>query len=73
MHACGHDAHTAMLLGAAKVLAKNVDKIYGNVKLIFQPGEERTGGAKRMIEEGALENPHIDAIIGQHIGNIPIS
>jgi amidohydrolase len=70
MHACGHDAHTAMLLGAAKILVKNVDKIYGNVKLIFQPGEERTGGARLMIEEGVLENPHIDTIIGQHIGNI---
>jgi len=70
MHACGHDAHTAMLLGAAKVLVKNVDKIYGNVKLIFQPGEEATGGARLMIEEGALENPHIDTIIGQHIGNL---
>ena len=70
MHACGHDAHTAMLLGAAKILVKNVDKIYGNVKLIFQPGEERTGGAKLMIEEGVLENPHINAIIGQHIGNL---
>lgn len=70
MHACGHDAHTAMLLGAAKVLVKNVDKIYGNVKLIFQPGEEGTGGAKLMIEEGAFENPHIDTIIGQHIGNL---
>lgn len=70
MHACGHDGHTAMLLGAAKYLINNKDKFHGNVKLLFQPGEEGPGGAKPMIEEGALENPKVDAIFGIHEGNI---
>lgn len=71
MHACGHDSHTAMLLGAAKILKDNEDKIKGNVKLIFQPAEEGPGGAKPMIEEGVLENPKVDAILGLHIGGFP--
>lgn len=70
MHACGHDGHTAMLLGAAKVLHDNRTKLNGNVKLLFQPGEEYPGGALPMIEEGALENPKVHAIIGLHNGNI---
>ncbi len=70
MHACGHDGHAAILLGAAKVLNENKDKFKGNVKLLFQPGEEYPGGAKPMIEEGALENPKVDAVMGLHLGNL---
>ncbi len=70
MHACGHDGHTAMLLGAAKILSENRDKFKGNVKLLFQPGEEYPGGALPMIEEGAMENPKVDAVIGLHEGLI---
>jgi len=67
MHGCGHDAHTAILLGAAKVLSGMKKELKGNVVLIFQPAEETTGGAKPMIEAGVLENPHVDAIFGLHV------
>ncbi len=68
MHACGHDVHTASLLGAAKILNELKDNFEGRVKLIFQPGEERLpGGASLMIKEGALENPSASKIIGQHV------
>lgn len=69
MHACGHDMHTAMLLGAAYVLLDMKDEIAGSVKLIFQPSEEDAAGsgARAMIEDGCLENPHVDAIFGQHV------
>lgn len=70
MHACGHDGHTAILLGAAKVLSENKDQVKGNVKLIFQPAEEGPGGAKPMIEEGVLENPKVEAVLGLHIGSL---
>jgi amidohydrolase len=67
MHACGHDAHTAILLGAARVLAERRDQFRGAVKLMFQPAEENGGaGAKRMIEEGLLDNPRVDAAFGLH-------
>lgn len=70
MHACGHDTHTAMLLGAAKILSENRDQIEGTVKLIFQPDEEGCSGAKLMVEDGVMENPHVDGVLGQHIGAI---
>ncbi len=69
MHACGHDAHTAMLLGAVKLLAAHPERIAGSVKCIFQPGEEGSHGARYMLEEGVLENPYVDAILGLHVTN----
>ena len=67
MHACGHDAHTAMLLGTARVLAGTRKELAGSVVLLFQPAEEGPGGALPMIEAGALENPHVDAIAMLHV------
>lgn len=67
MHACGHDMHATMLLGAAAVLLKNKDKIEGNVKLMFQPAEETTGGAKPMVKAGVLTNPTVDAAFDVHV------
>lgn len=67
MHACGHDGHMAIVLGTAKLLKRCKSELKGNVKLIFQPAEELSLGAKRMIDDGALENPKVDAILGFHI------
>ena len=74
MHACGHDTHTAILMGVAEVLAKNKDQVAGTIKFIFQPAEEgpppgEKGGALLMVEEGVLKNPDVDAIFGLHINS----
>ena len=66
MHACGHDMHTAVLLGAANVLSGMRDQIQGNVKFIFQPAEEKALGAANMMKEGALENPRVDFMFCLH-------
>jgi amidohydrolase len=72
MHACGHDTHMAILLGAATVFARMKEQLPGTIKLIFQPAEEgppagETGGAEQMVKEGVLDSPKVDAIFGLHV------
>ena len=67
MHACGHDCHTAMLLGAARILKQHESEVRGTVKLVFQPAEEGGAGGLRMREEGVLESPRVDRIFGLHV------
>lgn len=67
MHACGHDGHTAILIGTALVLKELQAEFEGNLKFLFQPGEETTGGAEGMIKAGVLKNPEVDAALGLHL------
>ena len=67
MHACGHDMHTAILLGTAAILKQNADTLPGTAKLFFQPSEETIGGAKQMIDAGCLEDPHVENVIALHV------
>jgi amidohydrolase len=74
MHACGHDTHTAILMGVAELLSRHKDQVQGTVKFIFQPSEEgpppgEEGGALLMVKEGVLKNPDVDAIFGLHINS----
>ncbi len=66
-HACGHDAHTAILLEVAHILSQKRKDFCGKVKLLFQPAEETIGGAKRMIEDGCMQNPEVDYVLGLHV------
>lgn len=75
MHACGHDSHTAILMGVATILTKNKADLKGTIKFVFQPAEEgapagEEGGAALMVKEGVLENPKVDAIFGMHISSM---
>ena len=67
MHACGHDAHTAIQIGVARFFQENRRHMPGTIKLFFQPAEETVGGVKRMMDEGCMENPSVDFVIGLHV------
>ncbi|MDQ7035744.1 MAG: M20 family metallopeptidase, partial [Anaerolineae bacterium] len=69
MHACGHDGHTAVALGVAKLFSQHRDKLKGRIKFVFQPAEEIGAGAKAMIADGALQNPKPDVSLGLHLWN----
>lgn len=68
MHACGHDAHMAILLGTARLFAGLRESLCGNIRLLFQPAEETTGGAEKMVAAGCMKNPDADYVIGLHVG-----
>lgn len=73
MHACGHDGHTTIALGVAKLFSQHRDKVHGRIKFVFQPAEEIGAGAKAMIADGALQNPRPDVSLGLHLWNtLPI-
>lgn len=66
-HSCGHDGHTAILMGVARLLNRVKADLHGNIKLLFEPAEEDNGGARVMVAEGALDNPKVDAVLGLHL------
>ncbi|OLN32990.1 M20 metallopeptidase family protein [Desulfosporosinus metallidurans] len=72
MHACGHDCHTANLLGVAMILSEIKNELSGTIKFIFQPAEENGGGGREMVKEGALIKPDVDAIFGLHVKEMPL-